>query len=159
MEMEKVNQIEKDEKLKLPVWLWICVCFFSVAVGCFFGMAYQWPGVITAGLGGLFAGLVWCWIIGKLYAKPDSKWWKILLAGIALGIIVGVADGILLNLVGVTLIKIGYLRGGDFIPREYLEGVVMGSIFGAFGGFCNGLLWSIVAACLHSGKKREIKED
>lgn len=154
MEMENDIQIEKGEELKLPKWLWVGVCFFSVGVGGFFGVPYQWPGVVTASVGGFAAGLFWCWLMERYYANMHFTWWGLLWAGAGLGMFVGMADGIWLNLVGVTLVKAGYNVGRFSISQYYYEAIKVGIIFGVSGGFLNGLLCGIVLATIYEPRKK-----
>ena len=153
-------KIETAKSQPLPTVFVILVYIASTGVGAFFGNEYKAPGILTAGVGGLIAGIVWCKVMGRLYVAMKIKWGWFLLAGIGLGIFVGVADGILLNIAGVTLHRIGYIyipMVEDFrnidINSDYSFCLLLGSIFGVFGGFLNGLFWSIIATVMYNKKK------
>lgn len=153
--MEKTDmKIFDGVKFTLPRHVWLLVCLFSIGIGVFFGQFYSWPGMITAGVGGLVAGLVWCWVMRKIYADPYRTSNIILSSGIGLGIAVGVADGILLQAVGFSLVKFGYLVETDLglapmHPSDYFEAVKLGCIWGIFGGAVNGMIWGKIVAGYH----------
>jgi hypothetical protein len=134
----------------LPGALAVFVVLAGAVVGGFFGlfanMLYEdasWSpgsalvGPILGSLGGAGAGILWSWLMGRL--SPQAGGLRILLAGIALGTIVGTLDTIFLH---VGLMAAFDIWGLDFLFAILYFGIPAGL---ATGFVCGLLRWGVVA--------------
>lgn len=107
------------------------VCVASTGIGLFWGLlAYEVPGAITGGIGGLLVAVAWCFLVRKmLFSGLDSL--AIFVAAAILGVVAGMMDGALLHLICQTI-------GGK---DDFIRAVNIGLTFGSISGLINGAIW------------------
>ena len=131
--------------------LTILVCIAAGVIGGLFGVVYGITGIVVASIGGVLAGIVWSHMMlqrireGAMGAMLVGK-------GVFWGIAVGVADTLLLHIVGIIVAILTLpppkdtttvLAGGLGVFLSF--GIISGIIAGAFNGLVCGLVWDAVA--------------
>ena len=120
--------------------LTIIVCIVSAAIGAFFGLIYGIPGLCVAAIGGAFAALLWSYMMLKATRKGHTGA-NLVRKGVLWGIIAGVADTLLLHIVGIILTGADVTGIGIVLSIAIICGVVAGAI----NGLICGAVWDAVA--------------
>jgi len=138
----------------LPVALAVFVVIAGAGVGGFFGLLasvlyglsevgpglVHILGLILGGTSGAGAGLLWCWLMGRL--SPQASGGRIVLVGIGWGTVVGSLATVFLH--SGLMIAIGRLHG------DAINAITAGPFFGVPAGIATGLVcgflrWAVVA--------------
>ena len=123
--------------------LTIFVCIAAAVVGGLFGLfTYGITGLYVAGIGGIIAGHFWSYRM-LLCTRKGIQGGKLANRGIFWGIVVGMADGLLLHLVAPGVFAAPHV---SFMPGNHeaiisLSNLFEGLVFGFFAGAFNGLIW------------------